>query len=201
MGYSPYETSTQGIMVAVLIMCSSCAWHIQDMSYNYHDSLHMSWGEMGYCIIKFTHKVDFTFSPKCWGSNCSGMFDISRWFAMILKFLIHWVQAIVKWHVLGDKEYLHLLQQQACDFLQLNMLSCPFCWLNLSTSGDSMPNLRTFQALLVECVGHKHFYMVLKWDETWLGTVRCTCTWRSKALFAVSAWRKKSWVGELWWCR
>ena len=28
-----------------------------------------------------------------------------------------------------------------------------------------MPNLRAFQALLVECGGHKHFYMVLKRDE------------------------------------
>ena len=37
------------------------------------------------------------------------------------------------------------------------------------TSGDSMPNLKTFQALLVEHGGRKHFYMVLKWDEdlTW----------------------------------
>ena len=48
-----------------------------------------------------------------------------------------------------------------------------------------MPNLRTFQALLVECGGHKHFYMVLKWDEelTCSGTVRCT--WKSRVLFAV----------------
>ena len=82
----------------------------------------------------------------------------------------------------------------------------PFCWLNLSASGDSMPNLvpnlvpnlRLFQALLVECGGHKHFYMVLKWHEdlTW-DCYMYTSTWRSKALFAVSAWRRKSWVGEL----
>ena len=77
----------------------------------------------------------------------------------------------------------------------------PFCWLNLSTSGHSMPNLvpnlRTFQALLVVCGGYKHFYMVLKWheDQTW--DCYMYMYRRSKALFAVSAWRKKSWVGEL----
>ena len=66
-------------MVAVLIMCSSCARHIQDMSCNYHDSLHMSQGGNGILHYQIhSLKVDFTFSPKCWGNNSSVMFDISR---------------------------------------------------------------------------------------------------------------------------
>ena len=65
-------------MVAVLIhdvfiMCM----HIRDMSYNYHGSLHMSQGGNG-VLHHQIHKVDSTSSPKCWGSNSSVMFDISR---------------------------------------------------------------------------------------------------------------------------
>ena len=68
MGYSTYETSPQEIMVALLIMCSSRAWHIQDMAYNYHDSLHMS--QRGNGVLHYqihSHKVDFIFKSKMLG--------------------------------------------------------------------------------------------------------------------------------------
>ena len=81
MGYSSFETCTHGIIVAVMIMCSSCAWHtcINDVAYNYHDSLYMSHRGNGVLHYQIhSNKVDFTFSPKCWGSNSPVMFDSSK---------------------------------------------------------------------------------------------------------------------------
>ena len=53
-------------------MCMT--YGIQDMAYNYHDSLHMSQG--GNEVLHFqihSRKVDFTLSPKWWESNSSVM--------------------------------------------------------------------------------------------------------------------------------
>ena len=79
-----FHTQNHGCCIHhVFIICMTYSRHFIQLSYPC--TCHRE--EMGYCIVKFTHiKLILLLVQNAGGSNSSVMFDISRWFAMILKF-------------------------------------------------------------------------------------------------------------------